>query len=132
MPDGTAKLPARRRLSGARIAGFSLAQRMRGRLTGARREPHQHSREQRNAQNPPRVSLLRRITRRSASVAPDPVSLVVLAIDHVGPAAVRACASGKAVSVAAPDEATAAVLRAALLETARRRRTDQLVRVVVD
>src|SRR5947208_16554281 len=31
---------------------------------------------------------------RKAIPAPDPVSLAVLAIDRVGPAAVRACASG--------------------------------------
>ncbi len=63
---------------------------------------------------------------------PDPVSLVIFAIDRVGPAAVRACASGLEVRVAAPDEATAAVFRAALAETGRRRTTDQLIRIVVD
>ena len=67
-----------------------------------------------------------------AAVALDPVSLAVFAIDRVGPAAVRACASGVEVRVAAPDEATAAVLRAALAETARRRATYQLIRIVVD
>ena len=63
---------------------------------------------------------------------PDPVSLAIFAIDRVGPAAVRACASGVEVRVAAPDEATAAVFRAALAETGRRRTTDQLIRIVVD
>jgi hypothetical protein len=63
---------------------------------------------------------------------PDPVSLAIFAIDRVGPAAVRACASGVEVHVAAPDEATAAVFRAALAQTARRRATDQLIRIVVD
>ena len=63
---------------------------------------------------------------------PDPVSLAIFAIDRVGPAAVRACASGVEVCVAAPDEATAAVFRAALAQTARRRATDQLIRIVVD
>jgi hypothetical protein len=63
---------------------------------------------------------------------PDPVSLAIFAIDRVGPAAVRACASGLEVRVAAPDEATAAVFRAALAETGRRRATDQLIRIVVD
>jgi hypothetical protein len=63
---------------------------------------------------------------------PDPVSLAIFAIDRVGPAAVRACACGLEVRVAAPDEATAAVFRAALAETARRRATDQLIRIVVD
>ena len=63
---------------------------------------------------------------------PDPVSLAVFAIDRVGPAAVRACACGVEVRVSAPDEATAAVFRAALAQTARRRATDQLIRIVVD
>ena len=63
---------------------------------------------------------------------PDPVLLAVLAIDRVGPAAVRACASGVEVRVAAPDEATAQVLRAALAQTALRRGTDRLIRIVVD
>jgi hypothetical protein len=65
-------------------------------------------------------------------VIPDPVSVAVFAIDQVGPAAVRACASGVEVCVAAADEATAAVIRAALVETARRRPTDRLIRVVID
>jgi hypothetical protein len=66
-----------------------------------------------------------------ATTTPDPVSLAIFAIDRVGPAAVRACASGLEVRVAAPDEATARVFRAALAETARRRTTDQLIRIVV-
>jgi len=36
------------------------------------------------------------------------------------------------VRVAAPDEATADVLRAALAQTARRRGTDRLIQIVVD
>ena len=66
-----------------------------------------------------------------ATTMPDPVSLAIFAIDRVGPAAVRACAFGLEVRVAAPDEATARVFRAALAETARRRTTDQLIRIVV-
>ena len=63
---------------------------------------------------------------------PDPVMIATLAIDLVGPATVRAVAIGVEVQVAAPDEATAAVFRAALTDTARRRSTDRLVRIVVD
>jgi hypothetical protein len=48
------------------------------------------------------------------------------------PAAVRACASGVEVRLKAPDEATAAVFRAALADTAQRRGTDRLIRIVVD
>jgi hypothetical protein len=63
--------------------------------------------------------------------APDPVSVAVFAIDQVGPAAVRACASGVAVRIAAADAATAEVIRAALAETSRRRPTDRLIQVVI-
>ena len=80
------------------------------------------------------LPLLHRFAARKAIPMPDPVSLAVLAIDRVGPAAVRACAcaSGVEVRVAAPDEATARVLRQALAQTARRRDTDRLIRIVVD
>jgi hypothetical protein len=76
--------------------------------------------------------LLHKFAPEPATVTPDPISLAIFAIDRVGPAAVRACASGVEVRVAAPDEATAAVFRAALAETGRRRATDQLIRIVVD
>jgi hypothetical protein len=75
-----------------------------------------------------RENLFRGLLRRFR----DPVSLAVSVIDRVGPAAVRACASGVEVRIAAPDEAIAEVLRAALAETARRRTTDQLILIVVD
>jgi hypothetical protein len=78
------------------------------------------------------LPLLNPFVARKAIRAPDPVSLAVLAIDRVGPAAVRASASGVEVRVAAPDEATARVLRQALAQTARRRDTDRLIRIVVD
>jgi hypothetical protein len=78
------------------------------------------------------LPLFHRFATRKAIGAPDPVLLAVLAIDRVGPAAVRACASGVEVRVAAPDEATAKVLRQALAQTARRRDTDRLIRIVVD
>jgi hypothetical protein len=78
------------------------------------------------------MPLLHRFAPLHAIESPDPVMLAIFAIDRVGPAAVRACASGVEVCVAAPDEATAAVFRAALTETARRRGTDRLIRIVVD
>src|ERR1700730_15068155 len=53
------------------------------------------------------LPLLHRFAARKAVPTPDPVSLAVRAIDRVGRAAVRACASGVEVRVAAPDEATA-------------------------
>ena len=78
------------------------------------------------------MPMLNRFAGRKAMQTPDPVLLAVLAIDRIGPAAVRACALGVEVRVAAPDEATAAVLRAALAQTARRRGTDRLIRIAVD
>jgi hypothetical protein len=79
------------------------------------------------------MPLLQRFAARKAmQQTPDSVLLAVLAIDRVGPAAVRACASGVEVCVTAPDEATARVLRAALAQTALRRGTDRLIRIVVD
>jgi hypothetical protein len=74
------------------------------------------------------------IADRDGAPAPglDPVMIATLAIDHVGPATVRAVASGIEVRVTAPDEATAAVFRTALANTARRRSTDRLVRIIVD
>ena len=79
-----------------------------------------------------RMPLLHRFAGPNAMRTPDPIVLAVLAIDRVGPAAVRACASGVEACVTAPDEATATVLRAALAQTARRRGTDRLIRIVVD
>jgi hypothetical protein len=79
-----------------------------------------------------KMPLLHKFANRKMIGAPDPVSLAIFGIDCVGPAAVRACASGVEVRVAAPDEATAAVFRAALAETARRRGTDRLIRIVVE
>ena len=70
--------------------------------------------------------------RPAAKGLPDPVSVAVFAIDQVGPAAVRACASGVEVRLLVADEATAAVIRAALAQTARHRPTDRLIRVVCD
>ncbi len=62
---------------------------------------------------------------------PDPVKLAVLAIDSVAGASMRASFTGTEVEVAAPDEMTASILRAALAETARNRATDRLIRVTV-
>lgn len=66
------------------------------------------------------------------AVGPDPVRIAVLAIDSVGRASMRACFTGSEVDVAAPDEATASVLRRALAVTGQTRATDRLVRIVVD
>lgn len=67
-----------------------------------------------------------------ASPGPDPAMVATLAIEHIGPATVRAVANGVEVYVMVPDVATAAIFRAALTDTARRRSTDRLVRIIVD
>jgi hypothetical protein len=107
---------ARQNLLGATVARFIGAGRSRS-----------HPRRGRLRNSP----LLGRLATGNVIQSPDPVLLAALAIDRVGPAAVRASASGVEVRVSAPDEATARVLRAALAETARRRHTDRLVRIVV-
>jgi hypothetical protein len=71
-------------------------------------------------------------TQAPAPVQPDPVRIAVLAMESLGRASMRAAFTGVEVKVAVPDDATAAIFRAALSETARNRSTDQLVRVVVD
>ena len=63
---------------------------------------------------------------------PDPVQIAVLAIESLGRASMRAALTGIEVRVAVPDEAIAAIFRAALAETGRTRTTDRLVRVVID
>lgn len=67
-----------------------------------------------------------------APAAPDPVKLAVLAMETLGRASMRASFTGIEVKVAVPDQATAAIFRAALGETIPNRPTDRLVRVVVD
>jgi hypothetical protein len=63
---------------------------------------------------------------------PDPVRIAVLAMERLGRASLRASTTGVEVRVAAPDDAMAAVFRAALAETARFRGTDRLIRVIVE
>ena len=63
---------------------------------------------------------------------PDPVQIAVLAMESLGRASMRASFTGIEVKVTVPDDATAAIFRAALSETIRNRPTDRLVRVVVD
>jgi hypothetical protein len=63
---------------------------------------------------------------------PDPVKIAVPAMESLGRASMRASFTGVEVKVAVPDDATAAIFRAALSETIRTRPTDRLVRVVVN
>jgi hypothetical protein len=89
---------------------------------------------------PPRHRL-RRLLRRPLPAAPSPhpaldsaetVALVAMALDRLGPAAVRASCFGVGVRVCVPDLETAAVFRAALAQTQRRRATDRLIEIIVD
>jgi hypothetical protein len=74
------------------------------------------------------VSTVRPLT----SAQPDPVRIAVLAMESLGRASMRASFTGIAVEVTVPDDATAAIFRAALSQTIRTRPIDRLVRVVVD
>jgi hypothetical protein len=67
-----------------------------------------------------------------APTQPDPVKIAVLATESLGRASMRAWFTGIEVEVAVPDDATAAIFRAALSETVRNRPIERLVRVVVD
>lgn len=61
----------------------------------------------------------------------DPVELVSFAINMLGPASYRAAIFGTPVTVFAPDEAAAEVLRAALRDSSVDRPTNRLIRVAV-
>jgi hypothetical protein len=76
---------------------------------------------------PPRV-----LAAPPAAVGPDPVQLVVLAIERLAPASFRSATLGHPVEVAVPDDATAAVFRAALARTCPNRSTDRLLSIVVE
>jgi hypothetical protein len=67
-----------------------------------------------------------------APAQPDPVRIAVLAMENLGRASMRTSFTGIEVKVTVPDDATAAIFRAALSETTRTRPTDRLVRVIVD
>jgi hypothetical protein len=67
-----------------------------------------------------------------AAAQPDPVQIAVLAMESLGRASMRTSFTGVEVEVVVPDDATAAIFRAALSETTRTRPTDRLVRIVVD
>ncbi len=65
------------------------------------------------------------------TAATDPVKLVALAINDLGPATYRAAIFGKPVTVTVPDEATAEVLRAAVELSCKERPTNHLIRIAV-
>lgn len=61
----------------------------------------------------------------------DPVKLVSLAINALGPATYRAAIFGRPITVTVPDEATAEVFRAAVQLSCRERPTNHLIRIAV-
>ena len=65
------------------------------------------------------------------AVGPDPIDLVVLAIERLAPASFRSATLGQAVEIAVPDAETAAVFRAALARTSPHRSTDRLLSIVI-
>ena len=68
----------------------------------------------------------------SVKDAPDPVRIAVLAMEALGRASMRASFSGTEVRVGVPDARTAAIFEAAIAETAQRRPTDRLIRIVIE
>jgi hypothetical protein len=66
-----------------------------------------------------------------AAPAPDPVQLVMLAIERLAPATFRSATLGQPVVVVVPDAVIAAVFRAALARTGAQRPTDRLLEIVV-
>ena len=69
---------------------------------------------------------------RSVEDAPDAVRIAVLAMEVLGRASMRASFSGTEVRVAVPDARTAAIFEAVIAETAQRRSTDRLIRIVIE
>jgi hypothetical protein len=67
-----------------------------------------------------------------ADLPADPIAMVVMAVDRLGPAAIRACCSGVSVRVTVPDDQTATIFRAALAVTQTRRTTDRLIEIIVE
>ncbi len=59
----------------------------------------------------------------------DPVALTIMALDRIGPARLRTVFHGVPVTIAAPDEQTAEIFRAALFQMAKQRPTDRLISV---
>jgi len=66
------------------------------------------------------------------SPSPDIVALTILAANRLGPACIRASATGRTLRLAVPDAQTASIFDAALAQMRKNRVTDRLVEVVVD
>lgn len=67
----------------------------------------------------------------SLAAVVDPVALIMLAVNRLAPATLRACTNGRRLTVAIPDPAIAGFFRAALVEMGKTRGTDRLVDIVV-
>ena len=61
----------------------------------------------------------------------DPVALIMLAVNRLAPATLRASTNGRRLTVAVADPAIAGFFRAALIEMCKTRGTDRLVDIVV-
>ena len=77
----------------------------------------------------PRAAAGSPVVEESRAAAIDPIALTIMAVDRLGPARLRAVFHGVPVTVPAPDHATAEIFRAALLQMAKARPTDRLIRV---
>jgi hypothetical protein len=67
--------------------------------------------------------------RVDSAIDPETVAMIAFAIDRLGPASMKASWIGRPVEINVPDAATAALFRAALDVTGRRRSTDRLITI---
>jgi hypothetical protein len=96
--------------------------------------PRRHLRRGREQRIKPTLTLFNAAAAepaRSVGPMPDPVRIAVLAMEGLGRASMRASFTGTEVQVTVPDASTAAVFKAALVETVHRRPTDRLIRIVI-
>jgi hypothetical protein len=77
----------------------------------------------------PRSRHAKRVADKSLAAEIDPIALTIMAVDRLGPARLRADFYGMPVTVAAPDQKTAEIFRAALSRMAQDRPTDRLISV---
>ena len=67
--------------------------------------------------------------RVNSAIDSDTVAMIAFAIDRLGPASMKASWVGRPIEIDVPDAATAALFRAALDLTGRRRSTDRLITI---
>jgi hypothetical protein len=115
---------------GIKSAPKAVAFKANTRLVPASGRRYRRGREKRFKQTEPLTRSLVTPVPPIAS-APDPVRIAVLAMESLGRASMRAIFTGTEVRVVVLDATTAAIFEAAIAETAERRSTDRLIRIVI-